>query len=293
MLREYKVFRLQRLLFVSLVLVAVLISHKSYAEDPVAICGEPWPPFLYESINAEDDRKDVTGVHLENFRLIKEMTGLDFDFSILPWKRCLHDVENYSKPGDQEIAIDASFSLERAQKYFLVGPIYAIGTAVFYSRNRFPDGPYSERFGRVVSTITDMQDFSICGMLGWNYESYYVEHGIPRSVKVIETPAGFQGGLNMVSSNHCDLLEVHPANVIGSIVTGELEMPDDISCRKLKVDPEPFFLMVSRSSPRAQELVARLSTAIIELKGTLNWKTVSTAGAEQNLSVPDFLKKCS
>ncbi len=284
-------YRCKFILFV-LGIALIVPGTKGFAGAPVLICGEPAPPFLYESGGDNQEKKDIAGIHVGNFRLLTELTGLDFTFSVLPWKRCLYYVENYSKPGDPEIAIDASFNTERAAKYHYVGPLYAIGTAVFYSRNRFPDGPLSKKTGGVISWINEMQHYSICGILGWNYEMYYVEHGIPRSNEVIRSPGGLPGIFGMLSHGRCDLAETHPALVLGAMIAGELKMPKDIACSKLNEEPEKFYLMVARKSPRAERLVARLSTALIYLKRTLQWKSIKDKGVLPASGSTDAIREC-
>jgi polar amino acid transport system substrate-binding protein len=283
-------FHYKSILFLGITLLLPVTN--GFAATPVSICGEPWPPFLYETGGDKQENKDIAGIHLENFQLLAELTGLEFTFDLLPWKRCMFNVENYAKPGDHEIAIDASFNTERAEKFHLVGPMYAMGTAVFYSRKRFPDGPLSKKTGRVISWINEMQHFSICGLLGWNYEMYYVEHGIPRSNKVIRSPAGYQGMFSMLSKGRCELVETHPALVLGEMISGELEMPKGITCSKLNEEPEKFYLMVSRKSPRAEELVTRLSTALIYLKRTLQWKSIEDKGVLPASEFTDVFKEC-
>ncbi|MES9875279.1 MAG: hypothetical protein ABW162_08145 [Candidatus Sedimenticola sp. PURPLELP] len=283
-----------RLKFFVFVLGAALTlsATKVFAGEPVSICGETWSPFLYESGGNGQENKKITGLHLDNFRLLSELTGLEFKFNLIPWKRCLNDVENFSQPGDPEIAIDASFSKERAENYNLVGPMYAIGTAVWYSRKRFPDGPLSKKSGRVISWINEMRDYRLCGVLGWNYDMYFVEHGIPRSNEVIRSPAGLQGMFGMLSKGRCDLAEHHPALVVGAMLSGELEMPKDIACSKMNEEPEAFYLMVSRKSPRAEELVTSLSTGLIYLKGTLRWKLIEDIAFLPAAGVADAIKEC-
>jgi polar amino acid transport system substrate-binding protein len=248
---------------------------QAYAEESVTICGESWPPYLFIS----DDKygktnNSIDGIHLQNFKSISEVTGLDFKFEILPWKRCLSDVEKYVRATAPEIAIDASYNKERAEKYHFVGPLYAFGTAVFYSRQKFSDGPFSERFNRRITTIADMRDFEICGFLGWNYESYYTKHGMPRSVQIMKSRSGMQSAFSMLSHERCEVLEVHPQIVIGAMATGKLKMPTNITCHKLEGDLQKFYLMVSRNSPRATELVARLGKAINDLKSAGKWLTI-------------------
>jgi polar amino acid transport system substrate-binding protein len=268
-------------------------ATKSFAAEPVLICGEPWPPWLYEQVSDNKESKKPAGLHPENFRLMKEVADLDITFSILPWKRCLRDVENYSKSGDPEIAIDASFSAERAEKYHLVGPMYTISTAVFYSRNQFPEGPRSKETGGPILWINEMKDYSFCGQIGWNYDMYYDEHGIPRSNEVIRTSGGYEGMFTMLSKGRCDLIETHPVNVMGDINTGKMKgMPLDIACHKMNEDPESFYMLVSRKSPRAEKLVARLSTALIYLQRTLKWKTIKDEGVFQASPSTDLLRGC-
>jgi polar amino acid transport system substrate-binding protein len=250
------------------------------------------PPFLYETGDGNQGKKEIAGLHLENFRLLTELTGLEFTFDVLPWKRCLSYVDNYSKPGDYEIAIDASFNTERAEKYYYVGPLYTISTAVFYSRNRFPDGPLSKKSGEIISRINEMQDYRIGGLLGWNYEMYYVEHGIPRSNEIIRTGAGYQAAFGMLSLGRCDLIETHPALVLGEMITGKLKMPKDIACSKLNEEPEKFYMLVAKKSPRAEELVTRLSTAIIYLQRTLQWSSIEDEGVLPASEDTEALKDC-
>ncbi len=265
----------RKLILVLLGMTLVLPITKSFAASPVLICGESLPPFLYELGEDSQETRHVTGIHVGNFRLLTELTGLEFAFSVLPWKRCLYYVDNYSKPGDYEIALDATFNTERAEKFHYVGPLYTIGTAVFYSRHRFPDGPISKKTGRVISWINEMQHFSICGMLGWNYEGYYSRHGFPRSVKVIRTPAGYQGMFSMLSKGRCDLVETQSALVLGAMMAGELEMPKDIACSKLNEVPQKFYMMVAKKSPRAEALVTRLSKALKHLQDTQQFINVN------------------
>jgi len=289
-MRPPRVSNLSRFSLVLAVCLA-LPATNGFADRPVPICGESAAPFLYETGGNSQKRKEIAGTHLINFRLLEKQTGLTFTFDVLPWKRCLSYVDNYSKLGDHEIAIDATFNTERARKFLYVGPMYAISTAVFYSRKRFPNGPLSKKTGKVISWINEMQHYSICGVLGWNYEMYYTEHGIPRSVKIMRTPAGYQGMFGMLSYGHCDVVETHPALVLGAMIAGQMKMPKDIACNKMNEEPEKFYMMVARKSPRAEELVTRLSTALIYLKRTLKWKSIKD---KEVLPTTGFkgIKKC-
>jgi polar amino acid transport system substrate-binding protein len=270
--------------------LALPATH-ALAEAVVSICGESWPPYVYETGDKNNAKKNmIEGIHVQNFKTISELTGLEFDFEILPWKRCLNDVEKHTRSTDPEIAIDASHSKERAEKYHFVGPIYAFGTALFYSREKHPKGPYSERFGRRVTMIADMRDFEICGFLGWNYESYYTKHRIPRSVKIFKSRSGMQSSFDMLSHDRCEVLEVHPQIVIGAVATGKLKLPRGITCHKLSGDLQKFFLMVSKNSPRAMDLVSRLGKAIKQLQDSGRWMSVDAFGSRAEPETREIMK---
>lgn len=246
------------------------------AEDPVRMCGENWPPFIYAQVGKDESGYfKKTGTHLNLFATLSNLTGLKFSIDLIPWQRCLEEVENFGSKNKYEIALDATFNEERARKYHYVGPIYSTGTSLFFSRTKFPNGPRLEKSGKIVSTINEMQQFKICGLLGWNYESYYTLHDIPRSIVVQQTSGGLGSVLRMVAADRCDLFEAPTIVVIGAVVTGQLSIPDDIACLKLAEEQQPFYLMVSRSTPRALELVSRMTTALerMEKSGTLKYLT--------------------
>ena len=69
-------------------------------------------------------------------------------------------------------------------------------------------------------------------------------------------------------------------------------MPKDIACNKLKEEPEKFYMMVARKSPRARELVTRLSTALIYLKRTLQWKSIKDEGVYPSSKATKVIEKC-
>jgi hypothetical protein len=55
-------------IFLVLAVGLALPVTKSFAEAPVSICGESWPPYLYETGGDQHKKKKVAGIHLKNFR---------------------------------------------------------------------------------------------------------------------------------------------------------------------------------------------------------------------------------
>ena len=94
----------------------------------------------------------------------------------------------------------------------------------------------------------------------------------------------------MLSKGRCELVETHPINVIGDINSGKWKMPPDTACSKMNEEPEAFYMMVSRKSPRAEALVTRLSTALIYLQRTLKWKSIKVEGVLPDSLPTDLLR---
>jgi len=264
-------------------LIAVIIincserstAQNSRADELVSVCSESTAPFVYESIDGDQGKEGISGLHIENLALLENSTGLKLEFRLLPWKRCLYSVENYAEPGDYEIALNAAYNEERAEKFHLVGPLYTFNTAVFYSRDKHPDGPIVNESGEIVSRLSDLKDFSVCALLGWNLEIFYTKHGFPRSVKFEQTAGGFQSAFDMISNDRCDMIQAPPTIVFGEIGMERLNMPKDLACITLDEPPENFYLLVSKNSPRAEELVTKLGAAIIRLQNLGQWKSTN------------------
>jgi len=242
----------------------LLIAGQVYAEETVRICGEPFAPYFYQS--DENDQSTVVGVDVDILNSISEITGLKFKFEILPWKRCLNNVENFDKLGLQEIAIDATYNASRAEKYYFAGPLYSADIHLFYSKKKFPDGPIVDENGTVISKVNQMQNFSICGLSGHNYEVYYKKHGIPENVVIHKTSGGLASVLQMISAGRCDVFETQATLVAGATITGNLELPNDMGCVKMDENSPKFYMMISKSSTRAENLLVQIDQAIIGLQ---------------------------
>ena len=66
---------------------------KSFAGEPVLICGEPWPPWLYEQESDNKKRKEIAALHLENFSTVARMKCnaiREFRASTIPDSAWLH-----------------------------------------------------------------------------------------------------------------------------------------------------------------------------------------------------------
>ena len=268
------------------VICLLLATSQTYADEVVSICGEPFSPYFYQTDSSE--QSNVVGVDVDILKAISELTGLKFKNEIIPWKRCLKNVEEFDRVGQHEIAIDATFNASRAEKFYFAGPIYSADIHLFYSRSKFPGGPISKENNNVISKINQMQNFSICGISGYNYEVYYQKHGIPEDVVIQKTGGGLSSVLKMISADRCEVFETQATLVAGAIITQGLEVPGDLNCIKMDESSPEFYMMISRSSPRAEKLLAQIGQAIIELRETGELKRIEKEAMDQLL--PESVK---
>lgn len=209
------------------------------------------------------------------FEEITKRTGYEFSFELLPWKRCLNTVAKFDHYGSFEIATDATRNKEREKTFYIVGPLYEASTSIYYSRKKYPNGPVSPETGKVISTIDEMKDFKICGIHGYNYEGYYRRHNMSRGGIHLDTGAkNYHAAMSKISAQHCDMLEAQTNMITGAIVTGELEVPEDIACLHSVEGTVGFNMLVSRTSPRGAEIATRITEILDEMRGSGELKRI-------------------
>lgn len=132
---------------VALSLVAAVAAGamlSARASPIVKICDDEagWPPYTFAD---RQDPRVIRGASAELISEILKRAGYQAEIRLLPWKRCLAEVAS----GKSAIALNASYSDERAQKYLLSQPYYTLSSALFYRVQKYPTPP-------VVATLADM-----------------------------------------------------------------------------------------------------------------------------------------
>lgn len=132
----------------------------------VAVCDDAneWPPFTYvqRAAGASAGQASVQGFSVEVLRSILGARGIGLTVELLPWVRCLREVESGAR---FQMALNASASAERAQRFYLSEPVHATTPGYFYARRRFPEGP-------PIQSMQDLARYRVCGVHGYNYAAY-------------------------------------------------------------------------------------------------------------------------
>ena len=151
------------ILSASLALLGLLgpaLAASALAAQPLKICDDEagWPPYTFVD---PDNPKRIIGASVELMFEILRRAGYEPTITLLPWKRCLAEVET----GAFAMLLNASYSEERAQNFLLSQPYYTMHSALFYLTSKYPAPPK-------IATVADMKQYRYCGLLGYNYTMY-------------------------------------------------------------------------------------------------------------------------
>lgn len=228
--------------------------------QPVSICDDEaeWPPYIYYSrVNGKPDKSKLTGATVELFDEVFKLIGMKYSIQLRPWKRCLMEVHRFGQNQKFEVFTNGSFSMERADKYYISTSIYETHKGVFYSKKQYPNG-------LPIRKLSDLNNFDrIDGVLGYTYEEYKLNS----NKNIYQGAPNISASLKRLSSQRCDILLSSLEPVYGGEAIAKYIIPPDIDSMVVPgIETTTFHMFVSKSSPRAYELVTRLNQAILILQ---------------------------
>ena len=120
---------------------------------------------------------------------------------------------------------------------------------------KFPEGP-------PIKSYKDLPRFKICGVYGQEYGSYHLEASMvdsgSRDIKAV---------LKKISKGRCDFFPNSIEPIYGFATIGESVIPKNVKAMVVPDLPKStFHIFISKQSPRAEELVTKLSQAIIKIQ---------------------------
>lgn len=214
---------------------ALTLSLSSAAlagEAPVQIClgeGNEWPPYTYwERQGGKIDQSRLTGAATTMVLDALQQLGLQHRIQYLPWARVQQELAEFASNNRCELTWDASYKPERAAYAHYSVPLYQTHLGLFYSARRFNQPP---------STPAALPAKRFCGVIGYNYAPY----------GVVQEPQRFPSEIEPLTSG-----------IALGIYQGHAEL------RSLRLDiRKNFYLLVSKGSPRGEQLVNQLNQIFI------------------------------
>jgi len=241
----------------SAILIAGSMTANLFAAEPnpslLSVCDDisEYPPYTYfDRVNGKPTEK-VVGFTVDLLKTIFKNDTLVFE--LVPWNRCMQ----LAKSGDHyQIVLGAEKTPEREIDFYFTEPFLFLQSDYYYSRNKFPNGMN-------IKTLADLQRYQVCGLFGYNYQRYGL------SGSKILTTYKFQQLIPLIMHDNCDLFIEQR-----QVVEGHRKIDEQL--RKLIDDPNlthqripgiadiPYYLIVPRLAPNAQEIIDRLNSGLHE-----------------------------
>jgi polar amino acid transport system substrate-binding protein len=241
-------------------------ASSAQAGQAVLVCDDRggWPPYTFVD---PKNPAQVIGASKELVFGILERAGYTPTLELLPWKRCLAEVES----GRTALLLNASYNEERAQKFHMTKPYYNIRSALFYRTSKYPTPPQ-------VRTLDDMKAYRYCGLHGYNYTMY----SIPP--ERLDTGAKDEPSrMTMLRHDRCDFVlgDMEPLRAFAAM--GLLDMNGTAHIPIPEDKPKEFYAMVSKALPDGEALRKILDDGFTAAKADKTYaKIFSKYGLETN-----------
>jgi polar amino acid transport system substrate-binding protein len=228
---------------------AVCTIGLARADKPLAICDDEagWPPYTFVDPNRP---QEVVGASADLIVEILRRAGYRPTITLLPWKRCLAEVEN----GKMAMFMNAAYSAERSQKYLISNPYYSLRSALYYLDSKFPDAPK-------MSTTDDLKRYRYCGLFGYNYTMY----DLPEAQ--LDTGAKDEASrFRKLRMGRCDFVlgDIELLNSFSSMGQVDLDGVSHIPIPGAK--PKEFHVMVSMTPAGGKELLQVINDGLAASK---------------------------
>lgn len=249
-----------RALFLACLLLLLPPPPAWAAPIPVQVCGgdSEWPPSSFFRRDHGVPTREVTGLSPDVLARIFAGSGFAPVFTLQPWARCQHDVEN----GASDIAMGGTFNPERARRFLLSRPFFSLTPAYFYWKKAAPAG------GIHLTSAAELGKYRLCGMTGHNYDAYG-----PQALHIDLGSGDYTATMARLSHGRCDLFLENLEVLQGLIALGQAGLGDaDLIGQAVPgLAPVPVHFMVSRASQHGPALAALIEgkLAVLEKSGEL------------------------
>ncbi|WP_104399521.1 substrate-binding periplasmic protein [Vibrio penaeicida] len=240
---------------------------------PVQVCSESWAPFYYEvsqkPVVKEENKRptsNIVGINIDILEATANQHQFEFQYRLMPNKRCLHNSQKFGHESRFEITTDITYSEEKAKEFYFIGPIYTLSRAIFYSEDDFPKGLFNPLSGGRLTTLREMKHFDVCESGGRVIENYIEKRTHLEDEIISIHKSGLSSMIMMLKHGRCEIMEIPAPIIAGSIATGEVTLPNDVVCQPLNEDDVRFYFLISKRSPRAEKLVTAINQTLISLK---------------------------
>lgn len=228
----------------------------------LAVCDDvnEWPPFTFlapvpqaASAAGEGGSQNIMGFSVEVLRRILAPRGIALRIQLLPWVRCLREVEAGTT---FQMTLNASTTPERQRRFWMSEPYHATTPGYVYSRRRFPNGP-------PVRSAQDLLTFRLCGVHGYNYSVYGL-----RDDQIDRGAFSFSQVVSKLQMDRCDLGVGELEAIRGTRLTAKplVDNPEIGFGQIAGLAQVDFHMLVSRQHPQGEALVQFINKGLRDMR---------------------------
>lgn len=215
-------------------------------------CEDPWAPYTLGEIGAAPEG----GIAVELFKELGKMLDVDFQLTLLPWKRCLL----WAESGDYDGVMLLTRNEERAAYLTFTNSVHQDKNLVWHRADRHFDHNF-DRFA-------DFQGVRIGVTAGFNYGERF-NQAVDEFDLVVEEAPNILSNLRRLDLGRIDVFLVNKPAAEFSMV----EFPDlreRLTYAEGPFEALPFYIGLSKASPVTLKL-DRFNQAITQMRdaGTL------------------------
>ncbi|WP_441351743.1 substrate-binding periplasmic protein [Vibrio sp. JPW-9-11-11] len=218
---------------------AMSLSGLSQANTVTLANGE-WAPYMSKSLK---EGGFITQVVKEAF----EAEGYQVEFAYLPWKRGFEE----AKAGKFDGSLIWGRNSEREQSFHFTDPVITLSTALFQQKSN----PVS------WSDPSDLGALKVGGVTGY---AYGIEEYEKSGQVKIQRIASAENNYKKLSAGRLDV--VLEDKDVGMELITQLNLTDVIEPHAKTLSDRDYFVIISKQSPRAQELVDAFNRGLAKLK---------------------------
>ncbi|WP_169719604.1 substrate-binding periplasmic protein [Psychromonas aquimarina] len=239
------------------VFLSIFVSCALQAADReielVRICDDSgeWPPFIHYQSREKTDQ--IVGFSVDVIEAVFAENNIKFSIELVPWKRCLREVES----GKYDMLLNASYSEERAEKYYLSSGYYAITPYYFYSRKHNPNG-------LPIRSKTDLSGYRVGGIIGYNYDYWGLE-----TSEVDRDANDYNHLIGKLHRHRVDLFVENLEVIVGFTLLGQNYIDDpDLGYAPIPDALPTLFYMLFSKNERGEELMRLVNKSLADMQSS-------------------------
>ncbi|AOE82861.1 substrate-binding periplasmic protein [Pseudomonas sp. TCU-HL1] len=227
--------------FRTLAIVLLACLDLAARAEPLRIVSEPWAPYVFE------ENGQPRGLDYEASAIVFKRLGIEVQWSLMPWKRCLVEMES----GLADAVLDIFHTDEReTQMVFPKEPLSEIEFVLFYARQR----PYPFR------RLADLQGLKVGVSPGY----WYADKAFRTSPLFIREPAPtHEANLGKLVRDRVDLI-VNDRRA-GHFLLRQLGLDGQVAQHSRVVSRDRLYLAFRRR-PHLEGLAERFSAELRRFK---------------------------